>query len=286
MNGARLDTHGGGQASVPGVATYRVVDVSEQPLAPAGQQARVLSLPLITDPAIALDRVTLRYPGTTEPAVCDLSLQLGAGRTLALIGHNGSGKSTLLRCLAGLLVPESGSVHCFGVSPDRCRRRIALLPQRSGIAWDFPITVRRFVLGGRAAHLGWWRRTGAADRERAVRALHLLRLESLQSRRIDELSGGQQQRLLLARALVQEADLLLLDEPLNAIDAETRAILAEVLTAQRTAGCTIVVATHDLGPGRGFYDEVVALHEGRRIEVPEDRLAQLCQSAGCAGVHG
>jgi manganese/zinc/iron transport system ATP- binding protein len=181
---------------------------------------------------------------------------------VALVGANGSGKSTLLKAVAGLLRPQAGTIRIYGQPVGACRHRVAYLPQRSEVDWRFPVTVERLVLAGRYVHLGWLRRPGRADRELVARVLEQLGLSALAERQINELSGGQQQRALLARALVQEADLLLLDEPLSAVDAASRRIIAEVLDGLRRQGRTALVATHHLDRLEEEFDQVYTLEEG------------------------
>ncbi len=147
-----------------------------------------------------------------------------------------------------------------------CHHRVAYLPQRGDIDWRFPISVRRLVLGGRYVHLGWLRRPGAQDREISDRVMERLGILDLAGRQIGELSGGQQQRALLARALAQESDLLLLDEPLAAVDASTQGVVFDVLEELRARGKTLVVATHDLERLAEEFDGVLYLKDGRLSE--------------------
>jgi manganese/zinc/iron transport system ATP- binding protein len=146
---------------------------------------------------------------------------------------------------------------------------VAYLPQRGDIDWTFPIPVSRFVLTGRYVHLGWFRRPGVRDRAIVTAVLARLGLGALADRQIGRLSGGQQQRALLARALAQEADLLLLDEPLNAVDAETKDIIYAVMADLRAEGKTLVVATHDLGRLADSFDSAAYLRDGEVVPPPD-----------------
>ncbi len=195
-------------------------------------------------------------------------LGVPVGASVALVGHNGSGKSTLLKAIAGLLTFSGGQIRIFGQLPGACHHRVAYLPQRGEVDWHFPINVRKLVLTGRYVHLGWLKRPRADDRRISDEALERLGLASLADRQIGQLSGGQQQRVLLARALAQEADLLLLDEPLNAVDAHTRETVATVLHDLKTQGKAMLVATHDLGRLEADFDGALYLHQGREIEPP------------------
>jgi manganese/zinc/iron transport system ATP- binding protein len=192
---------------------------------------------------------------------------------MALVGPNGSGKSTLLKAIAGILRPQSGRINVCGLPAGACHHLVTYLAQRGEIDWNFPISVRRLVLTGRYVHLGWLRRPGPADRAVAAQVLERLGIAHLGDRQIGELSGGQQQRALLARALVQEASLLLLDEPLNAVDAETRNVLDQVLVELRHAGKAIVMATHDHGRMDEYFDQINYLHEGRQVDADPHALA-------------
>jgi manganese/zinc/iron transport system ATP- binding protein len=187
---------------------------------------------------------------------------------VALVGPNGAGKSTLLKTAAGLVPLRAGTVQRFGQPLGACHHRVAYLPQRSAADWRFPLSVRRLVMSGRYVHLGWLRRPGPQDHAIVQVALARLGLTALAERQVGQLSGGQQQRVLLARALAQEADLLLLDEPLNAVDAETRAVVEAVLADLRLRGKSVVVATHDLGRLEAAFDGALYLCEGRETAPP------------------
>lgn len=213
-------------------------------------------------PALAIHGLTVSYPGVPVPALREVSLSLPTGVRAALVGANGSGKSTLLKAVAGLLQPRAGTIRIFGQPVGACHHRVAYLPQRGEVDWRFPVTVERLVLAGRYVHLGWLRQPGRADRAMVLSVLEQLGLDALAGRQISQLSGGQQQRALLARALVQEADLLLLDEPLSAVDATSRQIIAHTLDRLCRQGKTALVATHQLDRLSEEFDQVFTLHEG------------------------
>ncbi len=214
-------------------------------------------------PVLEAKGVTVRYAGVASPALADFSLTVRPGTRVALVGANGAGKSTFLKAAAGLLPMESGSLLVFGKPVGWCRCRVAYLPQRQEVDWRFPATVDDLVLTGRASHLGWLRRPGREDRAAAAAALRRVGLEGLADRPLDRLSGGQQQRVLIARSLAQEADLFLLDEPLNAVDAETRAAVGSVLRSLAAQGKTIVMATHHFGGTGEEADAAIHLADGR-----------------------
>jgi len=208
------------------------------------------------------------YPGGGREALDDVSIHVPAGTHVALVGPNGAGKSTLLKAVAGIMPLHAGTVRLYGLPIGACHHRVAYLAQRGEIDWHFPVSVRRLVLSGRYVHLGWLRRPGPADRAAADRALEQIGLAELAARQIGELSGGQQQRVLLARALAQEAELLLLDEPLNAVDAVTRDAIGRVLAALKRAGTTVLAATHDLERLAADFDRAIYLEAGRVVPAP------------------
>jgi ABC-type Mn2+/Zn2+ transport system ATPase subunit len=213
-------------------------------------------------PALECVDVSVRYPRSDRPAVQGINLRVLQGSRLALVGANGAGKSTLLKAAAGLLPLSSGTIRVHGSPAGGCCHRVAYLAQRGNLDWRFPMTVERLVLTGRYVHLGWCRRPAEEDRAIVDRVLKLLEIEDLADRRIGELSGGQQQRALLARAMAQEADMLLLDEPMNGVDAKTRQVVRQVLRTLSQQGKTIIAATHDTHEIAVEFDEVVHLSCG------------------------
>ena len=162
-------------------------------------------------------------------ALEDISLATSCGNRVALIGPNGAGKSTLLKAIAGLVPRAAGTIHWRGTNVRKWSREFAYLPQREEVDWAFPITVRGLVEMGRYPQTGWWRKFSAQDTEAVEKALHSLGLDQLQDRQIRELSGGQQQRAFLARALAQEAHVLLLDEPFTGLDRNASQMLGDLL---------------------------------------------------------
>lgn len=231
------------------------------PLLPYGHRRHVGAVP--GAPALAARSVSAGYAGAAGLALREVSLRVPAGARVALVGPNGSGKSTLLKAVAGLLPVASGEISIYGNPVGACHHRVAYLPQRGEIDWRFPIGVQRLVMTGRYVHLGWLKRPGRRDREVVSGVMEGLGLSPLAGRQIGELSGGQQQRALLARALVQDGDLLLLDEPLNAVDTGTRETISKVLAGLQRRGKTMVVATHDLASLASEFDGALYLREGR-----------------------
>lgn len=193
----------------------------------------------------------------------DIDLDLPAGSLTAVIGPNGSGKSTLLRAILGLTPVTVGAVTVNGIPSDRARGRIAYVPQREAVDWSFPISAADVVMMGRYPGLGLVRRPGASDRRAVVEALARVGIEELGGRQIGALSGGQQQRVFLARALVQEASVLLLDEPMTGVDQATEQAIDALLHELRDEGATIVLTTHDLESAAAHSDRLLFVN--RRI---------------------
>lgn len=219
-------------------------------------------------PALDIQSLTVTYPQVQRLALKNINLCVPVGAQVALVGHNGAGKSTLLKAITGLLPIQSGQVRIYGNPIGACHHRTAYLPQRGEIDWSFPITLRKLVLTGRYVHLGWFKRPSKADWAIADAMIEQMGLSQLSHRQIGQLSGGQQQRAMLARALAQEADLLLLDEPLNAVDAETRELISQVLADLRQKQKSIVIATHDIARLEQDFDSVLYLADGEEISQP------------------
>lgn len=224
--------------------------------------------PVPDAPALDVRDIVVAHPGAARPAINGVSLVIPYGRRAALVGPNGAGKSTLLKAIAGLLPLRKGEIQIAGLGVGACHHRVAYLPQLSDIDWKFPIDVSHLVMTGRYVHLGWLRRPTADDRRIVTEAIEQLGLAPLTRRRIDALSGGQKQRVLIARALAQDADILLLDEPFTGLDARTRATVSETIAALAGAGKTIVAATHETAQLAKEFDGVVYLDEGQVVQAP------------------
>ncbi|HVW32336.1 MAG TPA: metal ABC transporter ATP-binding protein [Acidimicrobiia bacterium] len=196
------------------------------------------------DPALRLCDVGVAYG--PRPVLAGVTGEVAPGGSLALIGPNGAGKSTLIKAVLGLVDVTAGRIEVLGTTPGRARGRVAYVPQAESLDPEFPITVAQVVLMGRYRRIGWVRRPGRADRTAAGLMLDRVGLAGRAGDRFGSLSGGQRQRVLIARALVQEPELLLLDEPFNGVDTTTTEVLLDVLAEQRKAGVAVVMATHDL----------------------------------------
>jgi len=210
-------------------------------------------------PAIRVHNLTVSYRG--KPAIRNITVTVEQGLRVGLIGPNGAGKSTLLRALVGLLVPDRGFVELFGKPVREARKLVAYVPQRSEVDWDYPVVAEEVVLMGRFPHLGWVRRPGPEDRRLVRECLRQVGMEAFGQRQIGQLSGGQQQRVFLARALAQQARLLLLDEPFVGVDAATEEAIYALLDRLREEGRTVVVATHDLSRAQTAFDRLLLLNQ-------------------------
>ncbi len=211
-----------------------------------------------TDWALEVEDLTVAYDD--DPVLWDVDLQVPPGIKMAIVGPNGAGKSTLVKAAMGLIPAVAGEVRVFGRPRARTRGEIAYVPQRATLSWDFPTDVLDVVTMGTYGQLGWVRRSGADERRRAESALAQVEMESFVRRPIAELSGGQQQRVLLARALVQDAPILILDEPFQGVDAPTERAIIEVLNGLATAGRTVLVVHHDLQTVPEYFDQVLLLN--------------------------
>ncbi|MFN8584004.1 MAG: metal ABC transporter ATP-binding protein [Dehalococcoidia bacterium] len=193
---------------------------------------------------LRLDHVAVGYDSTF--VLSDVSFEVQPGDVVGVIGPNGGGKSTLLKAIARVLPLRAGHVTLAGRDIEEYAGRIAFVPQREEVNWDFPVTALDVVLMGRYRGAGWLRRPSRADRERAAEALERLGLGGMGGRHISQFSGGQQQRIFLARALVQDPLVVLLDEPFTGIDAANRAVFHEAIAAFARQQVIVLMATHDL----------------------------------------
>lgn len=208
-----------------------------------------------------MEQVTIRLNGSV--VLESVSLTLQHGEQVAVVGPNGAGKSTLLRAIAGILQPSSGSLLVYGHRPPGhiC---IAYLPQHSAVNWGFPATVRDVVMMGRVGRIGLLRRPSHPDRRIVAECLETVGLSDLADQRIAELSGGQQQRMFIARALAQEAGLMLMDEPMTGLDATSQEAILDLLGEFPRRRVATLVANHDLTMSSQRFDRIVLLN-GRVI---------------------
>lgn len=213
----------------------------------------------VVPPAIQVEHLTVSYGPV--PALLDVSVQIGKGQLVGVIGPNGSGKSTLIKAILGFVKPDFGSVYLYGDPVERARGRVAYVPQRGAVDWDFPISVREVAVMGRYGHVPWWRNLRREDYRAADEALAMVRMTEFRHRQIGQLSGGQQQRVFMARAMAQGADILLLDEPFAGVDAATERAILEVLEQTKAAGRTLMVVHHDLATAAEYFDALLLMKQ-------------------------
>ena len=207
---------------------------------------------------VHVEDLTMAYRET--PVLWDIDLDIPGEVRCAIVGPNGAGKSTLLSGILGLLAPVSGEVRLWGHPLDEVRKRIAYVPQRGSVHWDFPTTVFDVVLMGRYAHIGLMRCPGKPDKELAFDALEKMKMADYSDRQISELSGGQKQRVFIARALAQDADLYIMDEPLAGVDETTERIIMDKFLDLQRAHKTVVAVHHDLGTLDSYFDFLIVLN--------------------------
>ncbi|WP_216210621.1 metal ABC transporter ATP-binding protein [Amycolatopsis aidingensis] len=207
--------------------------------------------------ALTLRGMSASYGG--KPVLSGIDMDIPAGRLAAVVGPNGAGKSTVVKAALGLVPAVRGSVRLLGEPLKRVRRRVAYIPQADAVADDFPITAIQVVEMGRYPHRGWFRRLTEADDELVAAAMDKVGVTDLAQQPIDELSGGQRQRVFLARALAQQADLLVLDEPFTAVDARTEATLLDLLGELCALGGSVIAVHHDLRTVLDRFDHAVLL---------------------------
>lgn len=195
-----------------------------------------------------------------KPVLWDISIDFPAGQLIGVVGPNGAGKSTLIKAVMDLLPKASGDIRVFGKPYRTQRGRVGYVPQRESVDWDFPVNALDVVAMGLYGQIGWCLPVRRKHRQLAAEALDRVGLADFGKRQISQLSGGQQQRTFLARALVQDADLYLMDEPFAAVDAATERAIIEILKEMKQRGKTVLVIHHDLQTVADYFDYVVLLN--------------------------
>jgi len=217
-------------------------------------------------PPLEAKGITAAY--REKPVLWDVSFEVPEGELVAVVGPNGAGKTTLLKIVMDMMAPAAGKALVYGEPFAKNRRLVGYVPQRGSVDWDFPTDALDVVQMGLYGKLGWLRRPGKREREKALECLEKVGIAHLAGRQIGQLSGGQQQRVFLARALAQEAYLYLADEPFAAVDYRTERAIVEVLRELKAAGRTTVVVHHDLATVPEYFDRVVILNRHLVAEGP------------------
>jgi len=207
---------------------------------------------------LSIHDVTVAYH--RKPVLWDVDYDAPSASLVAIVGPNGAGKSTLIKAALGLTPIASGRIEFWGETYSKSRRRVGYVPQRESVDWEFPVSALDVVCMGRYASIGWLRPVRRADRDAALECLSRLGLAEFASRQISQLSGGQQQRVFIARALAQQADLYLMDEPLAGVDATTEKVIIDVLRALRSQGKTVLCVHHDLQTVTEYFDHALLLN--------------------------
>jgi manganese/zinc/iron transport system ATP- binding protein len=208
--------------------------------------------------AIEINDLTVAY--NYKPVLWDIDLVIPEGVLMAVVGPNGAGKSTLIKSILGIVKPLAGSVQVFGKPYDKQREKVAYVPQKGTVDWDFPTTALDVVMMGTYGSLGWIKRPGAKEKKASLEALEQMGMLSFKDRQISQLSGGQQQRIFLARALVQNAEIYFMDEPFQGVDATTEKAIVKILKTLGKAGKTVIVVHHDLQTVPEYFDWVTFLN--------------------------
>lgn len=207
---------------------------------------------------IKIEDLTVTYDVT--PVLWDIDLEIPSGTLTAIVGPNGAGKSTLIKSMLNLVKTISGEVLFDGKTYRQIHKQIAYVPQRDSVDWDFPTTVFDVVLMGRYGHIGWFRRPNKNDKDLVRKALEQVGMLPFKDRQISELSGGQQQRVFLARALVQDADYYIMDEPFQGVDNKTEKAIIEILKLLKKQGKTVIAVHHDLDTVATYFDYVTLIN--------------------------
>ncbi|MBT2217884.1 metal ABC transporter ATP-binding protein [Virgibacillus dakarensis] len=209
--------------------------------------------------SVAVEHLSVSYYG--KEAVKDVSFAIAPGKLVGVIGPNGAGKSTLLKAVLGLIPKDNGQIVILNKDRKDIRKKIAYVPQRSDIDWDFPISVIDTVLIGSYPRLGMFKKPKKQDKEFAIHCLEKVQMQDFKNRQIGELSGGQQQRVFIARALAQQAEVFFLDEPFVGIDIGSEETIIRILKELECQGKTILVVHHDLSKAKDYFQQVLLLNQ-------------------------
>ncbi len=212
-----------------------------------------------SSPSIKIKGLSVSYG--KKRALTNIYLDIHAGQLYGVVGPNGAGKSTLFKSILGLIEPNAGSISLQGKPIEKQRKEVVYVPQKSDVDWTFPATVLDIVLMGRYPHKQLLQRINSYDKEIARQALEEVGMEAFADRQIGELSGGQQQRVFLARALCQQADIFLLDEPFAGVDITTEEKIIQILKKLASEGKTLLVVHHDLSTVKAYFDQIILINQ-------------------------
>ena len=212
----------------------------------------------MSDIAVKIDDLTVSY--NQKPVLWDIDLEIPKGVLMAIVGPNGAGKSTLIKSILGIINPLAGTVSIEGKPYKSQKKKIAYVPQRGSVDWDFPTQVLDVVMMGTYGNLGWFKRPGKKEKEESLKALEKVGMLDFKDRQISQLSGGQQQRVFLARALVQNAEIYFMDEPFQGVDATTERAIISLLKELKDQGKTVIVVHHDLDTVTEYFNWVTLLN--------------------------
>jgi len=207
-----------------------------------------------------------------KPAIWNIDFTLPAGKIIGIMGPNGSGKSTLLKAIMDIVKPNMGYVKLMDKPLDDVRDKVSYVPQRLSVDWDFPASVYDVVAMGRYAKRGMFKKLSSDDKKRIDESLEMVNMSAFQNRQISQLSGGQQQRVFLARALAQDADIYLMDEPFVGVDAATEQAIITLLKNMRDQGKTLLVVHHDLHTAQDYFEHMVLLNTRLVAEGPTEEI--------------
>lgn len=224
----------------------------------------------INNPVLEVHDLTVSYQ--KKPALWDVDFMIPEGKLVGVIGPNGAGKSTLIKAMMELIPHDSGYTKLFGKDLDDVRHKVAYVPQRGSVDWDFPASVLDVVLMGRYGSRGVFKRTTAEDKKIALQCLEKVGMQQFINRQISQLSGGQQQRVFIARSLAQEADMYFMDEPFAGIDATTEKTIFELLLHMRSEGKTILIVHHDLQSAYEYFDWIILLNTQLVAAGPKEEI--------------
>ncbi len=234
------------------------------------EQAGRFSLARYGDSPLAVGGLSVAYD--SKPVVWNLDFVAPERALVAIVGPNGAGKSTLIKAVLGLVPSVAGEVRIFGRPPARQRRAVAYMPQRESVDWDFPASALDVVAMGLYGRIGWCRPVLRRHREEAHHCLERVGMVEFADRQIGQLSGGQQQRVFLARALAQDAQLYLMDEPLAGVDKASEQVILEQLSGLKQAGKTVVCVHHDLQSAPRIFDHALIMNVRAVASGPIDRV--------------